>query len=92
MTALRVEMVKSPGLTDEECRQRLSAAYRIILECARRAQRKGADEDVASGGCAPPVEEANTKAVRAELKRPGFEAKNDLRKSPTMNSKRPNLH
>lgn len=43
MTEYTVALERSADLTDEECRQRLSAAYRIILECARREERK-ADE------------------------------------------------
>lgn len=45
MAEYRVTMQRSPNVTDEECRRRLAAAYRVIRECARRAQTEATDQE-----------------------------------------------
>jgi len=46
MTEYAVTLQRSLTITDGECRRRLSAVYRIILQCARHARHSADGETV----------------------------------------------
>lgn len=46
MTEYRIEMVRSPDITDAERRRRMTRAYDLILSFAKQStERKGVDND-----------------------------------------------
>lgn len=58
---------RSPTITDAERTRCLAAAYRIILECTRRAQSKTADREGLAGNTRTPASTSDASRCRHQL-------------------------
>ena len=62
----RVEMIRSPGITDAEARQRLAQVYRLLLDLAHCAKTETADDGNLGRGASPAASDARPEGRDAE--------------------------
>jgi hypothetical protein len=65
MSTYRVEMHRSPTISDEEARRRLAAVYRLLLDLAAQSERDAPAESARTGAGAPEGESVADRRVQS---------------------------